>query len=171
MTNQGLLHKEDYLKKLQEKKTSSRYILVICDEAHFFTSDAMFNPHTYNILSMIVRLFQDAVRVYMSATPYECLKPIIDCGYKYQNLLNENKKEKERVYCSMVLYHFTRDYSYLDIKTYSAIKELYKEIVDSVKNRKEKWLIFIDDREKCEGVKKKLEAFAQEQKIPLTTGD
>lgn len=171
MTYQGLLHKEDYLKKLQEKKPSSRYIFVICDEAHFFTSDAMFNPHTYNILSMIVRLFKDAVRVYMSATPYECLKPIIDCEDQYQNLLNKDRKEKERVYCNMVFYHFTRDYNYLDIKSYSAIKELYKEMVDSVKNRKEKWLIFIDDREKCEEVKKELEAFAQEQKMPLTTGE
>lgn len=82
MTYQSLLRYEKYLKREQEKP-QSRYIFVICDEAHFFTSDAMFNPHTKKILEAIVRLFQDAVRVYMSATPYECLEYIIKHENEY----------------------------------------------------------------------------------------
>ncbi|MCH5250558.1 MAG: DEAD/DEAH box helicase family protein [Lachnospiraceae bacterium] len=148
MTYQSLLEKIGYLKKTQKRK-DSRYVFVICDEAHFFTSDAMFNPHTQKILETIVRLFKDAVRVYMSATPYECLEYII----KYEEKINSH-------YLLMAFYHFKRDYSYLDINTYSDIKELYKEIVKSV-NKGEKWLIFIDDKEKCKSVKEKLEEYGE----------
>lgn len=70
MTYQSLLKKKNSLKK-------RRYLYVICDEAHFFTSDAMFNPDTQKILSTIVEVFRKAVRVYMSATPYDCLEYII----------------------------------------------------------------------------------------------
>lgn len=66
----------------------------------------------------------------------------------------------------MVFYHFKRDYSYLDVKTYSVIGELYDEIVESV-SRGEKWLIFIDDKEKCVKVKAELEKVAEDKECPL----
>lgn len=154
MTYQSLLHYKRNLKKKPDK-----YIFVICDEAHFFTSDAMFNPHTYQILETIVQLFQKAVRVYMSATPYECLEYIIKCEDEERERLNIKKhgwNQSKYKYGTMVFYHFERDYSYLDTKTYSSISELYDEIVESVVRRKEKWLIFIDDKEKCVKEKDKL---------------
>lgn len=78
----------------KQKNPNSKYIYVICDEAHFFTSDALFNPDTKNILSAIVQVFQDAVRVYMSATPYECLKYIINAEDEYkEKYLNWNKPQ------------------------------------------------------------------------------
>lgn len=169
MTYQSLLLHEQNLKKRQ-KYAESRYIYVICDEAHFFTSDAMFNPHTQKILQMIVRLFQDAVRVYMSATPYECLEYIIKCEGEEREKLNLKKyghNQFEWKYGKMVFYHFKRDYSYLDVKTYSFINELYGEIVESVSQRKEKWLIFIDDIEKCAKVKEVLEKVSEDMKCPL----
>lgn len=148
MTYQSLLWQEKRLENIQ-KKARSRYIYVICDEAHFFTSDAMFNPHTAKILEAIVRLFQDAIRVYMSATPYECLEHIIRYEEEYKRLyLNWGKPQRGWAEEKMVLYHFKRDYSYLDIKIYSEFEELYEQILDSVNRRKKKWLIFIDDRER-----------------------
>ena len=84
--------------------------------------------------------------------------------------MNGNQNEwQER--SKMVLYHFKRDYSYLDIKMYSSIKELYDEIVESVGKRKEKWLIFIDDREKCASVKETLEKYANDKPYPLVNKD
>lgn len=154
MTYQSLLRHKSFLEEKPDK-----YVFVICDEAHFFTSDAMFNPHTQKILEAIVRLFQKAVRVYMSATPYECLEHIIECEDNERECLNSKKygwdqsKYKDG---TLVFYHFKRDYSYLDIKTYSSISELYEEIVESV-GKREKWLIFIDDKAKCAKVKKELE--------------
>lgn len=152
VTYQGLLRRKKDLERVQKKKRSG-YIFVICDEAHFFTSDAMFNPYTQEILSSIVVLFKKAIRVYMTATPYECLKPICECE-KYKP----------------VFYHFQRDYSYLNIKTYSEIFELYDNILNSV-GRSEKWLIFIDDKVKCQRVKKELEERGEEIGISLQNND
>lgn len=173
MTYQSLLHKEKNLEKRQ-KIADSRYIYVICDEAHFFTSDAMFNPHTHKILQTIVRLFQDAVRVYMSATPYECLEYIIKCESEEREHLNIEKyghDQSKWKYGKMLFYHFKRDYSYLDVKTYSSINELYDEIVESVVRRKEKWIIFIDDKEKCVKEKDKLEKLVKDKESKKKDGE
>lgn len=173
MTYQSLLCRKKYLEKWQ-KDVKKRYIYVICDEAHFFTSDAMFNPHTQKILQTIVRLFQDAVRIYMSATSYECLEYIIKYEDEEQTRLNLKQYGKDQ--CNwktgrMIFYHFKRDYSYLDVKTYSKIKELYGEIVESVNQRKEKWLIFIDDKKKCVRIKEKLEKLIEDKKYPVGVED
>lgn len=143
MTYQSLLYSECELKRKQ-KGEYPKYLYVICDEAHFFTSDAMFNPYTEKILRKIVDIFSNVIRVYMSATPYECLKYI-----------NEYDSR-------VVFYHFKRDYSYLDIKTYSEMDELYEIIAESI-GHKEKWLIFIDDKNKCQTVKKQLEKAIQDK--------
>lgn len=166
MTYQSILRNKDRLEKVQNNN-QARYIFVICDEAHFFTSDAMFNPHTQKILSDIVCLFKDAVRVYMSATPYECLEYIIKEEEDYEGRPNFNKTQHKCKYGKMVLYHFKRDYNYLHINTYSELNELYEEIIESVAQRKEKWLIFIDDKEKCKTIKTQLEALAEKNKCPL----
>lgn len=171
MTYQSILCNERRLLRKQ-KNHHARYIFVICDEAHFFTTDALFNPYTHTVLKKIVKIFQDAIRIYMSATPYECLEYIIKCEEEYQrNYLNWNKPQRKWKGKKMVFYHFKRDYSYLDVKTYSSIDELYGEIIDSVNRRKEKWLIFIDDKEKCKTVKENLELFAKDEGCPLTIED
>ena len=170
MTYQSILHCEQMLKKRQSK-AQSRYIYIICDEAHFFTSDAMFNPHTSKILEAIVRLFQDAVRVYMSATPYECLEYIIKYEREYHSRLNFNRPQEKDKSIPMAFYHFQRDYSYLDVKVYSAIGELYGQMIESVNQKREKWLVFIDDIEKCRAVKKDLEGYAEGKGSPLVVVD
>ncbi len=163
MTYQSILRRKKELEHTQ-RDAHARYIFVICDEAHFFTSDAMFNPHTQEILSTIISMFQNAVRVYMSATPYECLEYIIKYENERQNTLNSGKPQDKWKGEMMVFYHFKRNYSYLDVKTYSFMEELYDEIVESVCRRREKWLIFIDDKEKCSKVKAELEKTANNKK-------
>ena len=169
MTYQSLLQRKRDLMETQIK-AQSRYIYVICDEAHFFSSDAMFNPHTYEILKTIVELFQDAIRVYMSATPYECLKYIID--YEWEHRLSEADGSLEKIKSiPMAFYHFKRDYRYLDVKVYSTIGELYGRMLESVNQKREKWLVFIDDKEKCRAVKEGLEKYAEEKGSPLVVVD
>lgn len=156
MTYQSILKQKKHLENQQ--KTKNKYLYIICDEAHFFTSDAMFNPDTEKILSTIVSIFDNAIRVYMSATPYECLSYIADCEHKYF----VSKWERKHPYDGqgtaeyIAFYHFKRDYSYLKLKSYSQIEELFNKIITSVNNG-EKWIIFIDDKEKCADVKTKLE--------------
>lgn len=139
---QSILNRVDDLKRKQAGKTS-RYIFAICDEAHFFTSDAMFNPNTDKILTSIVSIFSGAIRIYMSATPYECMNYITEYEHKY---FPQSQKG--------VFYHFKRDYSYLDVRYYSAYEKLKNIIVNSGDQR---WLIFIDNTNECERLKKILE--------------
>ena len=149
ITYQGLLRMEQMLKQ-QQKQKGEQYIYVICDEAHFFTSDAMFNPHTSRILSSITSIFKNSIRVYMSATPYECLNHI----YEHEGMrLNNAIEELEQF--QMAFYHFDRDYTYLNIKAYSQIDELYDIIINSV-DKKEKWLICVDNKTKCASIKSNL---------------
>lgn len=169
MTYQSLLHRKRKLMR-EQSKAHSRYIYVICDEAHFFSSDAMFNPHTYEILKAIIELFQDAIRVYMSATPYECLKYIIDSEWERRYIEAEGSQEETKS-IPMAFYHFKRDYNYLDVKVYSAIGELYGRMLESVNQKREKWLVFIDDKEKCRAVKEGLERYAEEKGSPLVIVD
>lgn len=149
ITYQGLLRMEQRLKK-QQKKKGEQYIYVICDEAHFFTSDAMFNPQTRRILSSIVGLFKKSIRVYMSATPYECLNYIAE-----QESIHLNKAIDELEQFQLAFYHFDRDYTYLNINAYSQIDELYDIIINSVE-KKEKWLICVDNKTKCSSIKNSL---------------
>ena len=57
------------------RRKKFRYI--ISDECHFFTSDAMFNPDTNNMLQEIVTYGRESVRVYMSATPEVAFEAIV----------------------------------------------------------------------------------------------
>lgn len=151
MTYQAFDKLAKNLESLQ-RKTADKYIFVICDEAHFFTSDAMFNPHTGRILESIVKIFKKSIRVYMSATPYECLEYIIK---------EEYAQEKHQM---MVFYHFSRDYSYLDVKAYSEFDELKEIVTKSVCKNAEKWLIFIDNIQECEKLKAFFLAPSEEEK-------
>lgn len=144
MPYHSLLNKAEQLKQKQTHG-KSKYLFVICDEAHFFTSDAAFNRDTEKILEAIVNIFQDAIRVYMTATPYECLEYI-------------RQKESYRVkYVQGVLYHFQRDYHYLNTKYFSEEVQLRDIIINSVVNDNEKWLVFIDNKKQGAAFKKLLE--------------
>jgi len=130
-------------KQGKHKKTAPKHLFVILDEAHFFTSDSLFNPHTSKILRHITAIFNETIRVYMTATPYECLDYIMDY---------ENKYALESTIGAF--YHFQRDYSYLDIKYYSDFSEL-KDIIGNSGN--DNWLIFRDNIQKGKELKEELE--------------
>ena len=55
----------------------SKFKYIVCDECHFFTSDASFNKETDKILKEIVTQGQNAVRIYLSATPEVAFEAIL----------------------------------------------------------------------------------------------
>ena len=55
----------------------SRFKYIICDECHFFTSDASFNKDTEKILKKIISQGQNSIRIYMSATPEVVFEKIL----------------------------------------------------------------------------------------------
>lgn len=62
--------------QLLNKRLNQHFDFVIIDEAHFFTQDSTFNANTENILEFIINQYQNAVRIYISATLDDVL-PII----------------------------------------------------------------------------------------------
>lgn len=146
------------------------YSHVICDECHFFTSDAMFNPCTDLILSKIIETFRNAVRIYMSATINDCLQYICK---KELDMSGRKLDKSNKILCTyftqdqiryfittgncgdFMYYKFNHNYSYPNIKYFSDHSELKEIIAKS----NEKWLIFIDDKQKCLNFKQDLLSF------------
>ena len=56
---------------------NNEYDYIICDECHFFTSDATFNNKTDKILEYIVTKGKNSVRIYMTATIETVFEAII----------------------------------------------------------------------------------------------
>lgn len=157
ITYQALLYQRAHF-----KKTGEQYLFVICDEAHFFTSDATFNPYTEEILRLLVEYFHKSIRIYMTATPYEVLPYIIRYEEKYCELRNKR-------YMRPILYHFKRDYNYLDIRVYECWDELLGIISRSAFKGQEKWLIFMDDKKRIGGMKTQLEEAGKKLGFPFVT--
>lgn len=67
-----------YQRLLGNDLLKNTYDFVVIDECHFFTSDAVFNQNTEDILNVIINQFKNAVRIYMSATPDVILTKIIE---------------------------------------------------------------------------------------------
>ena len=66
------------------------YNYVVLDECHFFLADAKFNKRTHTILKRIIEDHANAIRVYMTATPYEALIPLIN--YENENRILEDQR-------------------------------------------------------------------------------
>lgn len=87
------------LYEMNIKKTSEenlinleKFFYVVCDECHFFTSDALFNTHTDEILEYIVENAKNAVRIYMSATVENVFEPLLRAESKFANEKFTNAK-------------------------------------------------------------------------------
>ena len=142
-----------------QQKRYEKYTYVVFDEAHFFTSDAMFNPYTDEILDEIYKIFRGIIRIYMTATPYDCLWYI--CGVE-QSIWHSSTDKERLSYESlaagqgMAYYKFDRDYSYLEPVYYFSKHEQLKAIIQKSIDEGEKWLIFIDNKNQCAEFKKEL---------------
>ena len=159
---QGFLNFLDYNQYVES------YKYVICDECHFFTSDANFNPNTALILEKIIMNFQQSIRIYMSSTFNDCLQYIFEFEKRIHKLCSQKLIEKKNKVLppdnlNFLYYQFERDYSYFDIKYYSDYMDLKDIIIESIENG-EKWLIFIDNRNQCQYLKDTLLKYYKEKK-------
>lgn len=122
--------------QLYLKRPSEKYKYVICDECHFFTGDSLFNPCTEEILSFIIKEYENAIRIYMSATLEDTFIPIIEKEYA--------QSKSHHIKC--MYYYFERNYDY--IKKIYAYRELAQLIPKIKEDKKSKWLIFVNSKSK-----------------------
>lgn len=159
---------QGFLRFLDDNQYLEKCKYVICDECHFFTSDASFNPSTALILEKIIMNFQHSIRIYMSSTFNDCLQYIFKFEKRIHRLCNTKSSEKKNKVLppdklNFLYYQFERDYSYFDIKYYSDYIDLKDIIIESIENG-EKWLIFIDNRKQCQYLKNTLLKYYKEKK-------
>lgn len=133
---------------------------IVMDEVHFFVSDATFNAKTKPILDSIFRMFPDAGRIYITATPEE-VEPLIayeEYMFAFQNayrlsidpytghrtesdfqLRTDAKKRK------LIKYTFHASYDYIMLSFFSKWETIQSLIKES--DPSEKWLIFVSSKE------------------------
>ncbi|WP_333594532.1 DEAD/DEAH box helicase, partial [Anaerospora hongkongensis] len=128
---------------------ADEFLYVVLDEAHFFTSDALFNYKTGLVLDSIPKQFKDSIRIYMSATLDEVGADIV---------IAEEKAHEERFkreYLQIEFYELEQNYSHINAKYFNDIPELQEEIFFD-KTNDDKWLIFVTNKEEGISLQKKL---------------
>ena len=106
------------------------YELVVLDEAHFFISDATFNPYTEITLDTIIDKCSNCGRIYLSATPQESIDLIW---------------QKEEPHSNMTVYVMQEDYGYINPFFFSDKENIIDIIRKSDENQS--WIIFITNKE------------------------
>lgn len=146
----GLIDIHTYQEMLAFPKSKvEEYSMVIMDEAHFFLSDAPFNAFTQVILDKIVSFFRRYRRIYLSATPQECMSVVYEAENSILSMAQawvfHGNIYSECFYkpgLNVVI--VDEDYSYLRPRFF----EKNEEIIDIInKDTESKWLIFIRKKE------------------------
>ncbi|MBO5177179.1 MAG: DEAD/DEAH box helicase family protein [Lachnospiraceae bacterium] len=150
--------------KNQLYKESFDYI--ICDEAHYFLNDALFNTNTLLSYFSIAEFFGIVPVVFMSAT-MENIYPVICNAEKFRKRalgeISPITLSNELLFTQKtVMYTGEGDYSYLNIYSFGEISEIPDIIRKENQRAKEKgekqskWLIFYNDIKKGKDLAKEL---------------
>lgn len=122
--------------KTPEEFNPKDYAFVFMDEIHFITSDSTFIPHTYDALNTLISKFANVRRIYVTATPDECMELI----------WSEETYKNDKLLCGprTILEVFTmkEDYSFLNPRFFNTLDEL----ITLIKASNELWLVFVDDK-------------------------
>lgn len=115
---------------------------VVADECHYFTSDSSFNDLTEWHLKLITKHFKRAIRVYMTGTSWDVLRPIADAerAIKY----DKERACKAHLDREIIRYHWEQDHSHVDLRFFRDLEEIKQLILG---NPNEKYMIFVDSRD------------------------
>lgn len=171
LTNLGIQKREDFghiyvityhrlhalLKQPDFLKWAENILYLVADEAHFFSADALFNRYCGSILREITTKFCKTVRIYMTATSWDLLKPLGEA--EQGNYMNWIGRVTGTVSRRRRFYHyiFPVDYSPYLLHFVKSLEALNPHIEE---DRKEKWIIFCDSKEKGQKFSESLGACA-----------
>lgn len=148
----------------ESKIDFNNYKYIICDECHFFLTDAGFNNKTdLSFEQLVTTRHIKSIKIFITATMEEIEDNVVkgfedgnqlDFGY----IIGENKIHR---------YSTGIDYSYLDIKYFDKIKN----IIQLIRNDKteDKWLIFVSNKEDGKVISNELEGFCSNSFITKDT--
>lgn len=119
---------------------------LICDEAHFFAADTLFNENCSYLLNLVTRHFCHAIRIYMTATPWGILYPLAEAektNYHPPVETSSMLTGKAHLPRAGLLYQFPRDYSDYSVRFFDELNELEPKIREKPAD---KWAIFVDSK-------------------------
>lgn len=166
LTDRGVLEEENFgnvkvityhrlksfIREESNKKWCQNLLFVIMDECHFFVADCLFNEHCGYYLNKIIQHFSHAIRVYLTATSWDVLYPLAEAEKrKYRQFERQINWEPPRRF---LRYYFPRNFDNYKLNFFLDIDEL-KYLIESSKD--EKWLIFVDSKDKGKELKDKLD--------------
>lgn len=133
-----------------------KILFVVMDEAHYFLSDADFNPYTEVCLNTLMDRCINNIRIYMTATADEVGTTL------YEAEMHSAARRHCDVWFRFRVIYMAENYSYLDPVFFQKPSSLMKEICESSKEIA--WLIFV--RSKKEGKK-----LSEDLRILLNDGE
>ena len=172
LTPEGVLKKTDFgpvkimtlqaldlfLTTPEGRNYAKEVTVLVVDEVHYFIGDIAFNPNAARLIKVIAQLFNEATRIYMTATPEDVLTPLA----KVENKVIRPLIERMGIQFSPLmlgqtpvvnLYQYKSDkYSSLPVRYFYNYEDLY-EVINA--NKKDKGLIFVPSKELGENLKKR----------------
>lgn len=163
LTSEGVLRKTDFgpvkimtlqaldffLATPEGKEYAKEVSVLVVDEVHYFTSDISFNPNAMRLLKTLPQLFNEATRIYMTATPDDVMRPLAEAEANAKRPMVERTGTR---FSPLVfgqfpvvnLYQYKSErYSQLPIRYFKQNDDLYREIKES---GEDKWLIFVPSK-------------------------
>lgn len=135
------------------------YNYIICDECHFFMTDAGYNNKAYLALEELIKTrHRNAIKIFISATMDEISLAI-------EKMSEELKKKGFGSYSNFTIhkpYTTGIDYSYLNVMYFKQIKDILQLIKNDTTD--EKWIIFVTSKSMGEKIVEDLE----EKKVTAT---
>lgn len=116
--------------------------VVVFDEAHYFTADALFNSGTDYHLQLACERFCHAVRIYMTATSWDLLQPLADAEQRFHRFRPFAPRPFFR---EGYRYTAAPDFSPYALRFFDSLSELLAPIRQDAQA---KWLIFVDSKER-----------------------
>ena len=125
---------------------------VIYDECHYFYADSNFNTNTELSYSVLRKVFDNKLQIYVSATPEEMIEEV-DKFVKEEQRESEGKMSYEQIFVCPPNerkreYSISADYGYISLEIFENIEDLAHLIKRNGSDKKDKWLIFVDSIER-----------------------
>ena len=132
----------------KNKEWISNVMYVAFDEAHFFVSDCLFNNSCDALLHIATKTFRHAVRIYLTATSQELIKPLTEVESKNYAIGDYFTRDyiQRTLERHLIHYYFPRNYDRYNLNFFEDNNDLINLINNS--NPKEKWLVFVDSKSK-----------------------
>lgn len=159
-------HQVAYLKNKElttgEKLNLDKYDYIVCDECHWFKTDASFvNLTELAYEELIKNRHIESIMIYISAT-------MEDTKLMLESSMNKWKENGFGTYSNFKHYDYSTgiDYSYLNTMYFNKIDD----IITSIKNDKtdNKWIVFVTNKSLAEDIKCKLKNY---KKVGIITAD